>query len=355
MSFQKHITPAVLLALAAGAQAQSSLNVYGVIDLSVGSFQKSGVSGGADNKHVTKVDGNQLVTSYIGFKGVEDLGDGLKAGFVLEGFLRPDTGASGRFGSADPFWSRAANVYLQGGFGKVTAGRQINLLYANVIAYNPFVGAFGLSPAVRLTFDGSWGNDKGDSGWSNAVTYSTPNLSGFTASVSAQAGETTDKSQRESYAVLAAYTAGPFSVGGAWQTVGSAQAPKAAFAAGQRQTFGMAGASFDAGFAKFFAQYGALGNNGFSGSSRIDTKLFQLGASVPVTPMSKVMASFGQSKEKAVEGGTTPNTTHQILTVAYDYNLSKRTDTYVAYMLDNEKLANYKKGHSYVVGLRHAF
>lgn len=351
MSLQKYIVPVALMALGTVASAQSSVNVYGVIDLAVGSFEPSAKT----DVRTTKVDGNQMTTSFIGFKGVEDLGGGLKAGFVLESFLRPDTGASGRFGSSDPFWSRAANLYVQGDFGTVTVGRQINLLYLNVILYNPFGGAFGLSPAVRLTFDGSWGNDKGDSGWSNAVSYSTPNLSGFSATVSAQAGETTDKSQRSSYAVLARYASGPFSVGGAWQTVRSAQAPKAAFAEGQTQTFGMAGASYDAGFAKFFAQYGQIENSGFSNGARIATTLWQLGTSVPVTTAGKVLASYGLSKEKPVEGGTTPRTSHGIFTLAYNHNLSKRTDTYVAYMLDNEKLAGFNKGHSYVVGLRHAF
>ena len=69
----------------------------------------------------------------------------------------------------------------------------------------------------------------------------------------------------------------------------------------------------------------------------------------------KVLASFGQSKEKPVEGGTTPRTLHNIMTVAYDYAFSKRTDTYAAVMMDNEKLTGFKKGYSYVLGLRHAF
>lgn len=52
--------------------------------------------------NVTKVDGNVMVTSYLGFKGVEDIGGGLKAGYTLETFLRPDTGAAGR-SDADVF------------------------------------------------------------------------------------------------------------------------------------------------------------------------------------------------------------------------------------------------------------
>lgn len=356
MFARKYMSPAVLVSSLMGlscAHAQSSVNLYGVVDIAVGSFQYSGLPSSADNKHTTKVDSNPMVTSYVGFKGTEDLGDGLKAGFMLETFLRPDTGEAGRSGP-DAFWGRAANVWLQNGLGKLTLGRQGNLLFGQVVSFNPFGGAFGLSPAVRLTF-GKWGNDKGDSGWSNAVTYNTPNLSGFTGTVQAQAGETTDSSERGSYGLGLGYASGPFAISGAWQTVGAAEAPKTAFTAGQRQNFGLLSASYDAGFAKFFGQYGQFGNNGFGTTSRIDTDLYQLGASVPVTASGKVLASFGQSKEKPTEGGTTPVTLHNILTLAYDHWLSKRTDVYVAFMMDNEKQTNFKKGYSYVAGVRHAF
>jgi predicted porin len=342
-----------LLGACAAAQAQSSLNLYGVLDIAAGSFQQSGLQGSAANKHVTKVDGNQMITSYIGLKGTEELGDGLKAGFLMESFLQPDTGGSGRNG-ADVFWGRAANVWLQGGWGKMTLGRQINLPYSQVVAYNPFGGGFGLSPAIRLTY-GAWGNDKGDSGWSNGASYATPTMAGFTGTVQAQAGEATDGSQGSSYALGASYVNGPLALAGSWQTLRSATAPKPAFAKGQRQTFGLLNASYDAGFAKFFAEGGRYENHGFTNGARINTTLYQLGAAVPVTATSKVLASFGQSKEKPVEGGTTPTTLHNILTVAYDYWLSKRTDTYAAVMMDNEKLTGFKKGYSYVLGVRHAF
>ncbi len=340
------------------AQAQStSYNIYGVIDITFGSFQLSSKPG---TPRVTKVDGNQMVTSYLGFKGVEDLGDGLKAGFVLESFLRPDTGAYGRNNASavvkdDLFWSRAANVYLQSNYGKLTLGRQIDLVYAQAVGYNPFGGAFGLSPTIRLTFGPGTGNDRGDSGWSNAITYATPNMAGATVTASYQPGETTDKSERASYAIAANYVSGPFAAGGSWQTVRSAEAPKFDLAKGQRQTFGLLNTSYDFGVAKAFAQYGELSNSGYAGTARINTKLYVLGASVPVTAKGKVLASYGASMEKPVESGTTPKTKHTVLTLAYDHYLSKRTDIYTAMMFDKEKLAGFKAGNTYLVGVRHAF
>lgn len=370
MSLNKYYKPAgvmlSLLGACAVAQAQSNLSLYGVVDIAFGSFQISGNNAAtADNKHVTKVDGNQMITSYFGLKGTEDLGGGLKAGFLMESFLRPDTGASGRNDltpasgtpitkRADVFWGRASNVWLQGGWGKLTLGRQIDLVYSQVVAYNPFGGAFGLSPAVRLTF-GKWGNDKGDSGWSNGASYTTPTVAGFTGTVQAQAGEATDGSESSSYALGGSYVSGPIAVAGSWQTVRSAAEPMLDLTKNQRQTFGLANASYDAGFAKFFVEAGRIENHNFSAGNRVNTSLYQVGASVPVTTSGKVLASFGQSKEKPVDGGVTPMTLHNILTVAYDHWLSKRTDTYAAVMMDNEKLTNFKKGYSYVVGMRHAF
>lgn len=364
MSIRKFALSVLALSAAAAAQAQSSYNVYGVIDLSVGSTQLSGLPTAADNKRLTKVDGNNMTTSYLGFKGVEDLGGGLKAGFTLEAFLRPDTGAAGRSDAnttvtpnvpADNFWGRAANVYLQSDLGKLTIGRQGNLLFGQVASYNPFGGAFGLSPAVRLTFQTKWGNDRGDSSWSNAITYSSPNLAGFTGSVSYQAGEDSTLAERNSYALSANYANGPFAIGGAWQTVRSAEAPKVNLSKGQRQNFGLVSTSYDLGVAKLFGQYGEFSNSGYSAGLRIDTKLYQLGASVPVTKMSKLMLSYGESKETPVQGGTTPVTKHRITSLGYDLNLSKRTDVYAVVMVDKEQLAKFESGTSVVFGLRHAF
>src|SRR5690606_16331561 len=136
--------------------------------------------------------------------------------------------------------------------------------------------AFGLSPAIRLTF-GKFGNDKSDSGWSNAISYQTPTVSGFTGTAQVQFGEDASKGERTSYALGGTYNVGALSVGAAWQTVGSAETPKSNFASGELQNFGMLGASYDAGFAKLFGQYGEFTNKGFSGGSDIDTKLYQFG------------------------------------------------------------------------------
>lgn len=357
MAFAQKITPAILLSLGAcfGAHAQSSVTMYGLFDISFGSFQNS-YSGSTANPRTTQVASNPMTTSFIGFKGSEDLGDGLKALFTLESFFRGDIGASGRNGS-DVFWARNANVALAGGFGKVALGRMDNLLFLQALTFNPLGGAFGFSPTIRLTYGTPWGNDKGDSGWSNAVMYTTPTMGGFTGAVQWQAGETsTTTGESNSAGLSGTYVLGGFSIGAGYQVVKSAELPKGNLALDQKQTLALLGASYDFGVVKLFGQYGQFKNKGFTlNADKIDTKLYQVGASVPVTSAGKVLVSYGESKESAVEGGTTPDVDHSIFTLAYDHFLSKRTDVYAAYMLDDEDQAGWKKGNTFAVGIRHRF
>jgi GBP family porin len=118
-----------LLALAAiaassAAFAQSSVTLYGVVDASLESVK------GDDT--VTRVSSDNLASSRLGFKGTEDLGNGLKANFVLESNMKMDTGANG--GGSTRFFDRAAWVGVAGGFGELRLGRQdtsIGLLAGN--------------------------------------------------------------------------------------------------------------------------------------------------------------------------------------------------------------------------------
>lgn len=78
---------AVLTLLCGAAYAQSSVTLYGVADVGIGkvSGQKTGMISGTDINHTT---------SYIGFRGIEDLGGGLKAGFKLEQYINMENGAA---------------------------------------------------------------------------------------------------------------------------------------------------------------------------------------------------------------------------------------------------------------------
>jgi len=77
---------AVLAAASASTSAQSSVTVFGVLDANVGS-----VNNGAGSIKSVGNSGNE--TSRLGFRGTEDLGGGLRAGFWLEGQIFNDTEA----------------------------------------------------------------------------------------------------------------------------------------------------------------------------------------------------------------------------------------------------------------------
>lgn len=83
MSHSKVFVPLVIASMGACASvhAQSSLQLYGVVDIAAGSFQYSGAKGSTFNSRLTKVEGNQMITSFIGLKGVEDLGGGPESRF----------------------------------------------------------------------------------------------------------------------------------------------------------------------------------------------------------------------------------------------------------------------------------
>ena len=121
------------LLCAAGAHAQSSVQLTGLVDVFAGSMK---MAGDASSKSV--VDSGGLTTSWFGMKGTEDLGGGLKAHFNLTSFIKVDTGTQGRF-TGDTFFSRDANVSLSGGFGSVLLGRWMAPNFLPSVVGNPLV------------------------------------------------------------------------------------------------------------------------------------------------------------------------------------------------------------------------
>ncbi|XYJ08666.1 porin [Telluria sp. B2] len=115
---------ALMCGLAASAgQAQTSVQVYGIVDSGIAHL--TNVNNAGDS--ITKIP--SLTSSFpsrIGFKGSEDLGGGLQAFFVLENGLAMDTGTQQQGGR---LFGRAANVGLKGDWGTLTLGRQQNMTY----------------------------------------------------------------------------------------------------------------------------------------------------------------------------------------------------------------------------------
>jgi predicted porin len=110
---------AVALAFAAqSAAAQGNVTIYGLLDQSL--TYVDDVAG----QSTKSIDNGAWQSSRIGFRGTEDLGDGLKALFTLESSIGVDVGSSG-----NPFWGRQSFVGLSGKWGTFTLGRQYDFVY----------------------------------------------------------------------------------------------------------------------------------------------------------------------------------------------------------------------------------
>lgn len=353
MFSKKIIAGAALLAIAAGAQAQ--VKVYGYLDVGFGSYEDFGFNDATDSvtsaERTTRVESGNLMTSFIGFSGSEDLGGGLKAEFALESFIGVDQGADIK-NIAQGFWGRASWVGLSGDFGRVILGQYDNAFFTMGLSYNPFGSSMVFSPTMvsYYSFAGFKGASLGyDTGWVNSITYETPNLSGFTASLQVAPKETTAGGDAKNhYALSAAYNAGPLSVMGVYTNTGDTG--NAYF--DRQKNFGF-GVSYDFGVAKLMGQYSQV-KSYENGESDGKVKFFQIGATIPVTSAGNVLVSYGQTKYEAEGGG---DAKLKQFSLGYDHSLSKRTGVYAA--LTNKKLSDFgvddDSANTFAVGVRHSF
>src|SRR5882672_574647 len=198
-SMKKFATMAVLAAASVGAYAQSTVTLFGVLDVNA-RYVKNG------DQKIKSLSGNGVNTSRLGVRGTEDLGDGLKAGFWLETGLNVDSGTQS---DATRFWNRRATVSLSGNFGEVRLGRDYTPTYLGYSDYDPF-GDNGLAASGK--FDSSLGTAR-DTGTraDNQIMYLTPgNLGGFYGRAAVAAGEGT--AGKKYYGGRAGWAAGPIDV-----------------------------------------------------------------------------------------------------------------------------------------------
>ncbi len=316
----------------APALAQNAVQLYGTIDVGVGSFKNSG------GVRTTQQTSGAMTTSYFGFKGSEDLGGGLRVLFTLESYLRADTGEPGRFGG-DAFFSRTSSVGLGGAFGTVLLGRVTTPLFLHTASFNPVGASFGFSPLIRHTY-GAASRVSGDAAWNNAVAYLSPNWGGL--SVSALYG-LKELSGGRNVSLGLRYANGPLALGAVVQKV------KSSFATGEESTWQLGG-SYDLGMAKLFATHGKVSRRGTPGvpPQGTDNPISQLGASLPLGASGTAMVSWSRAGRSATAPGV-----RSFATVGYSHRLSKRTDVYA--MLMTDKAQAQSRAQSAGIGLRHAF
>jgi predicted porin len=198
--------PAGLL-LSAGAHAQSSVTLYGILDSGIAYVHNAQSSNGQNQSTLVKFASGNISGSRWGLKGTEDLGGGLAAIFQLESGFNVGTGA---FGQGGREFGRKAVVGLTGNaWGTVTVGRQYDPivdLVQGLTEDNYFGGVFG-TPGDLDNYDNSLRV-------SNSVKYVSPIFAGFQVEalygVGGVAGAT---GSGQTYSFGAAYANGPLSLG----------------------------------------------------------------------------------------------------------------------------------------------
>jgi predicted porin len=346
---------AVLGAFAGAASAQSSVTIYGIIDVGVAktnsgqsnlTFFPTGIIGRQDVWTV-----RSSTSSRLGFRGTEDLGGGLKANFTIEHRLAPDSGdlESGAAG----FWHAQSWVGLSSTtMGEIRIGRQ-------------YVPAFW----VGLASD-PWGYDynyAGVAGWTrggnsvtranNAVTYRTPNLAGFSAEVQVAAGEGGSAvagatGYGRNVGANAQYNAGPL-----WVGLGYNQQRKMVGTTPDNSFWNL-GAAYDFGFIRPIVHYSA-GKNGITGNPTVKT--YFVGATAPLGggTLKAVVARYNAAAGTNVNATNTflpANTTGQDTTkfgLGYEYFLSKRTSVHAD--VGTAKTTNFSRTTGVEGGIKHTF
>lgn len=194
------------LSVTAGAQAQSSVTIYGVVD--TGYVKESG----------RDVRMGENLNNRLGFRGVEDLGNGLKATFDLQrrfdlndGTLNATNTASfkGSKPKNNKEWDAIASVGLNGHFGEVRLGRVLELSTQTITRFDPFIQS-----GVGSWWYGAQRNRSLD----NTVRYDSPKWNGLSFGTSYSLGADSssggvaheEKWRNDGYAINVSYVNGPF-------------------------------------------------------------------------------------------------------------------------------------------------
>lgn len=371
------LSVAVLGAFAGAAAAQSKVEIFGVIDVAV-----SKVDGGQSNLSYlsdwqigrpNRWEVHSSSSSRLGLRGTEELGNGLKAGFLLDHRFQPDTGtveprdgvafSGGVRNYIAGFWNAQSYVSLASAeLGEIRLGRQATPTFVLGLATDPWgmeYNVAGLAGFVR------GGNFIGAS--NNAVQYLSPSVAGFSVNVLVGAGEggaaatATSLPNGRNVGVALKYTAGPLQATLAYNDSRRTDALL-------NRTVAL-GATYDFSSFKGFANY-SVGQNNIASNARMTTWL--IGAHIPMGS-GFWRVGFGHhappvgfnpnSVTPGATAATTPNPygaypvllgqTSDKIGIGYVYVLSKRTQLQFDY--GTNKTETYSRSSGVQTAIRHAF
>ena len=320
------------------AMAQSSVTLYGRINTTVERQKIGDVSN-------TSMENN---ASRWGIRGTEDLGGGLKAGFVLESGFNSDTGAGSGWThkTAGMSFGRQSEVNLSGNFGMVRLGNFVPESYYATADYVSMHNHDTGSSSDAFYQDPVW---FGGLSTKNKIGYSSPNIGGLTlhGSMSMHEKDPELNYQKHGYDLAANYATGPLQLGAGYSRVGAdwQAALRAAYTFGQFTVGGY--------YQRSHQDSLRLGwMNGNRNNFRL-AGMYTLGAS-----------EFHVNVGRAGKWSEVDSSSATQWTLGYNYNLSKRTKVYGYYTrVNNNSGAAYnvpaaavgKDFSSFALGVRHNF
>lgn len=328
---KKLIALAVAGLMAAPAFAQSNVTIYGRID--TGYLSTSGDSGGvADNNGFVGMEPGLQGGSRIGFKGAEDLGNGLKAIFEME-FGSVNTDRNDGLGQSRHQW-----LGLTGNFGTVVAGRLDGVRYGIFNKYDAFGGG-NVGNFTQMTAQ----VDRAD----NAIAYISPSFAGFTvlAAYSSHIGQSNplglaldENSENRGDARLNTlnlkYANGPISADLDWERVYITGANSE-----MKVTVTTLAGAYDFGVVRLSALYDILKLDNAAGQQAADVRTWFVSAKAPITSNVVLKATYGQTKDKEAAG----DPKGKKFGIGADYLLSKRTNLYASYgQINNNSAAAFE-------------
>jgi predicted porin len=347
--------------------AQSNNAVYGVVDVGI-TAERGGAAGS-----VTKLTSGIASGSRIGFKGIEDLGNGMKALFVLESGFQADTGTLGQGGA---LFGRQAFVGLGHEFGTVTFGRQYTPEYLALSFADPFGTGMAGNAANIIPNSGN-----ASSRMDNTIKYAAPVINGFSGEFAYGFGEVAgENSAGRQVGASLGYANGPLNLrlGFHRKNNRNDSVPNQNNGNARNTLFA---ATYNFEMAKVHLAYGIdKGPNGSPVRGAAPTSANPNPNPFGTTPLPR----WSNDSTDVLIGMTFPFGPHTILgsyvrkndkssanqdssqwALGYRYSLSKRTDVYAAFArVNNENGAAYTVGgaiepgsgdKAFNLGVRHSF
>jgi len=342
---------AVLGTFAAAASAQTSVTVYGSIDAGLRNETNTNASG--DNLLSMSSNGTYR-SNRLGFKGVEDLGGGLKTHFLLETGFKTGTGALNN--TSGILFQRGASVGLSGGYGDINLGRQYTVAFRTILAFDPFQFKY---PGITYGISATAGTRN-----SNDIQY-TGKFGPVTARAEYALGEVAGGlSNGAKKAVGASYAAGPLALGASYtaskQNVGSAAAPN-------YQDYGhtAVGGAYTLGAATAYLGY--VNEKQATAAADNTSKWTWAGLSYKLTPLLDITGAWYRIKAFNIKAGKTVaagDGKKDLYMIGATYALSKRTSLYSdidvtrlggSYASGGTEALNQTRQTGLSVGLMHMF